>query len=249
MSDSETNPDEYIVEKVLRVRIRSGVKEYFLKWKGYPDSENSWEPEANLDCPELIKQFEENAKKGMTKIRSGRASSVASSDAGSVKLNETTKNEPNSSTTTTTTGAEPENPVKDTAESTSSTRTRKRRTGTTEPESEDGKPSDENLKESEAAEIPLEEDSTPPKRQALSEIPGSTQKARGFERNLNVERIIGATESAGELMFLIKWQGLDVADLVPAKEANVRCPQSVIKFYEERLTWHTPENNQTSNMS
>ncbi|CAE1178150.1 CBX1 [Acanthosepion pharaonis] len=129
--EEELGEEEYTVEKVVDSRMRGGRREYLLKWKGYPDSENTWEPEANLDCPDLISESTE----------------------------------------------------------------------------EDNKP-------------------------------------RGFDRGLQPERIIGATDSSGELMFLMKWKDSDEADLVPARQANVKCPQIVIAFYEERLTWHTHNDNE-----
>ena len=61
---------------------------------------------------------------------------------------------------------------------------------------------------------------------------------RGFARGLAAERIIGATKDAGEIFFLIKWKGSGKADIVPAKEANVKIPEMVIEFYEKRLRWH-----------
>lgn len=34
--------------------------EYFLKWEGYPESENTWENSENVFCVDLIRQFEDS---------------------------------------------------------------------------------------------------------------------------------------------------------------------------------------------
>ncbi|XP_055940191.1 chromobox protein homolog 1-like [Argiope bruennichi] len=157
---SKEKTEEYTVEKILDKRITAGKTEYFLKWHGYPDSENTWEPEENLDCPEIIAEFERQFN------RKDRRSSIEG----------------------------------------------KRRTDSSD----------------------LSSRMTVKKKHE--------EEKRGFDRNLEPDKIIGATDTAGELMFLIKWKGCDEADLVSSKIANVKCPQVVIRFYEERLIWH-PNNS------
>ena len=52
--------EEYEVEAITGHRTRYGRKQFLVKWKGYPTSENSWEPERNLDhAQKLLKAYKQ----------------------------------------------------------------------------------------------------------------------------------------------------------------------------------------------
>ncbi|EDV95183.1 chromobox protein homolog 3 [Drosophila grimshawi] len=159
---------EFSVERVEDKRTVNGRTEYYLKWKGYPRSENTWEPVENLDCPDLIAMFEESLKNNKKETR--------------------------------------------------------KRLSTSTPDSIRSK-----------------------RKSFMEDEPDERKKLIGFDRGLEPSKILGATDSSGYLMFLMKWKGSDHADLVPAKLANIKCPKVVIQFYEERLTWYTGNGNGNGN--
>jgi Chromo (CHRromatin Organisation MOdifier) domain len=51
--------EEYKVEQILDTRLFGRWKkhQYLIKWKGYAKVHNSWEPEENVNAPELVKEF------------------------------------------------------------------------------------------------------------------------------------------------------------------------------------------------
>jgi histone-lysine N-methyltransferase SUV39H len=54
----KTTENEYEVETIRNRKIINGETFYLLKWKGYEEKYNTWEPDSNLNCPELIKEYE-----------------------------------------------------------------------------------------------------------------------------------------------------------------------------------------------
>jgi hypothetical protein len=52
--------EEYEVERIINHRRqgRSKALQYLIKWKGYPESDNTWEPAHQVHAPDLIKAYQ-----------------------------------------------------------------------------------------------------------------------------------------------------------------------------------------------
>nr|GLL25327.1 chromo domain-containing protein LHP1 [Ipomoea trifida] len=54
----------YLVEAVRKKRVRQGEPQYLIKWVGYPEKSNTWEPMENLaSITDMIDDFEESLAK------------------------------------------------------------------------------------------------------------------------------------------------------------------------------------------
>ena len=61
---------EYEVEEVLNFQLKQGKLEYLVKWSGYTDDYNTWEPAFNLDnSKEAINNFHKSNPSALHKLR------------------------------------------------------------------------------------------------------------------------------------------------------------------------------------
>ncbi len=71
-----SNKEEYEVKKVLDSRqfSRTRKKQYLIKWKGYPDSDNEWVDKRDVHAPEAIREFENQDSTAKIHIKRGNTS-------------------------------------------------------------------------------------------------------------------------------------------------------------------------------
>ena len=60
--ETDSEDSIYMIEEILKVKIRRNKRYFLIKWEGYPHSQNTWEPEENLDSS-LVEEFMKNRSK------------------------------------------------------------------------------------------------------------------------------------------------------------------------------------------
>ncbi|XP_039292838.1 chromobox protein homolog 3-like [Nilaparvata lugens] len=212
---------EFVVEQILAKQVVENEVQYLLKWKGYPEEESTWEPEKNIQCPKLLKEFNEKCSRE--------------------ENNENTwEPEDNSSDSDELKESEDEYIAKE--------RHKVERIISKKYEDEkvwfllkwEGFPEEEATWEPEEnlfCKDLIEVFETERFEAVISGQTLDDASVTGFDQGLEPEKIIEAALINGEIHYLIGWSGSPETDVVPAKLANLKCPQLVIKFHEERVTW------------
>ena len=57
MNVSHRLPKEDEVQSIVDERVYRGQTQYLIRWKGYDSASDTWEPEKNLRCKELLKEW------------------------------------------------------------------------------------------------------------------------------------------------------------------------------------------------
>lgn len=73
--DIKDDQKEFEVEKIIEVHFKKNkTREFLIRWKGFTSADDTWEPEENLNCPELIAKFMQKVEKAkITEARELRA--------------------------------------------------------------------------------------------------------------------------------------------------------------------------------
>uniref|UniRef100_A0A914MRA8 Chromo domain-containing protein n=1 Tax=Meloidogyne incognita TaxID=6306 RepID=A0A914MRA8_MELIC len=221
MTDSDASSNDgggvYQVEKILDKRTVKGNKvEYLIKWKGYDNpSDNTWEPEENCDCPDLIEEFKKNYKEKdvSKKPTKKRRQSPGRSNSKSVSVDRSLKE-----------GSKDRGASK-TSKNTALTTSKKTRS------------KEFVISSSSDTEAPAEEKKTVANEMApFLEIPYEG-KVYKFQQDKKIDKVLGVKKTQkddNQLLALVRYEDTDY-ELVPTPVLATENPIKLIEYYEQHL--------------
>ena len=243
MSKSEEKPPPseglYLVEKILDRRVSDGGGfQYLVKWVDFPEEDNTWEPIENLieECHHLIRQFENLDTESVSEEPEMSREDSPQISAEHLFLSPNTEDISDSTQTATenVVDSDSDQTQSESEEEELSTQINSLSSGIEDLVTEDKENMAETRLESCAE---MRDNWTQVEHNRSSEVINtSPEKAvfGGFIDGLKPIRIVGASHDDHNIFFWMEWSNGHIS-VVSAEDANLRCPQIVIKWYESRV--------------
>ncbi|KNC97950.1 uncharacterized protein SPPG_06938 [Spizellomyces punctatus DAOM BR117] len=224
--ESDEEPETYEVEKIVGYRCHRGVEQYRIKWEGYPEEDNTWEPVENIHATDLIQEYwKSQANQGPSKTgtvaRSQIAAAKAAAQGGKDGSNSADDNEP-------------ERPVP---------KQTKRKPLRTTVESDDPKGKRPKYEPNgESASTPAKDEDEDDVRVYDQEVELDPEiaNAESWEDLVAEVETIEQGHTESELVVFILWKD-GRRSMHSSVVANKKCPQAMISFYESHIRFRRPE--------
>lgn len=253
------------VEKILGIRERNGITEYYLKWTGFDDTHNSWEPESNLDCDKLIKKFKKKNEKNERREKRKNKRKNKKCTKQSLQLKPNSDNDKVLEEIICVTESDdqlkylvkwaqmeeydlvlaskinelcPKTVIKFYEHELKWCNN----TDNNDDDNDDSKDDDNDDNEDDNNDDNKDNDNDDNKDDdndddCISENIESVNNKIELHSGKIPEKVIGTTIYKGQFLYLIKWKNLEETDLISSKVASVIFPQTIIKFYLDKIDW------------
>lgn len=223
--------ETYVVEKILDKRIsEAGQVLYLLKWKGYGDDDNTWEPVENLTCNSLLKKFEANLQRLQQQAATPSTSRLRQS-------NKPTPIIESSESSTQSPIALPEQSYQSTPRR-RSTRTQASQSKVIAEITIDSSEPERGTGSSESSGTGSEHEQE--HEEELHEETDSETEAnddRFRNRKLVLKEIIGACQENDDLKLVVRWMGIRAIEKVPLRVLRRYYYQAIIDYFLKHINW------------
>lgn len=68
------------MESIIDQKNIKGARYFLIRWKGYGEESDTWEPEGTLNCPQLLKAFKQKRKEESEKSKKNKKSKKKSAN-------------------------------------------------------------------------------------------------------------------------------------------------------------------------
>ncbi|XJO73738.1 hypothetical protein BDV3_001901 [Batrachochytrium dendrobatidis] len=195
----------YEVEAIVDFRINEGKEQFFIKWKGYASVENTWESADVVNAPILIKKFWNQHPKFKNATKLSESTHELDTNTKLLKV-----------------------PSQKNTLAKNKTKSQKSKPG--------------NKRNSELDSFTKQDTDDTDEQDDLSKVYHSIDslsravldKASWENDVVNIETMEASATGEDDLAVYINWKN-GKKTVVSSKVANTKCPQKIIKFYENHI--------------